>query len=142
MAAPFHRLAEIGGGADFGAASVLTHATTAGMLMSSIFGLLGYLPIVITSCAGFMALLVYLITFWESQTVRNWVETRQARKRARKIARLQAKQKVLVAELEAIEKLRAAKVEAREKVQTAKSEAAIMAATQDVEAAARALHEH
>ena len=45
-------------------------------------------------------------------------------RKARRVARLKAKEKVIVAQLEALETLRQARVDARDKVELAKVEAA------------------
>ena len=81
--------------------------------------IVGYLP-VIAAVAG---LCWYLIQIFESRTVQHWLSNRQMIRKARRIARLKAKEKVIVAQLEALESIRQAKVEARDKVETAKVEA-------------------
>jgi hypothetical protein len=133
----FSRTAEVHGGGDGITASL--HATTVGLFGASVAGVLGYLPVVITSLAGVAALIMYCITIWESRPVQAWVANRASARRTRKLAKLKAKQKILLAQIEAVEKLRVAKAEVRELMETAKSEAAVLVAKQDVETATRAI---
>lgn len=80
---------------------------------------LGYLPAV----AAGVALFWYLIQIWESRTVQHWLANRQMVRKAKKIARLRAKEKVISAQLEALESIRQAKADARDRVEIAKVEA-------------------
>ena len=82
--------------------------------------LLGYL----TPVAAFVALVWYLIQIWESRTIQHWRQNRQMVRKARRIARLRAKEKVISVQLEALESIRQAKVDARDKIEIAKVEAA------------------
>jgi hypothetical protein len=118
----FARLAEINSG---DAMSSAMHAAGVGLLGTSIAGLLGYVPIVITTVAGIMAIIMYTLTVLDHPRYRAWVETRQKRRQARRIAKLKAKQAVLVAKLEAVERMRVARTEAKEIVEGAKTAAAI-----------------
>lgn len=129
------RVAEVNGGPD-GISSAI-HATSVSLFGVSIAGVIGYLPVIITCIAGALAACMYAVTLWESKTVQHWIANRRMLSRAKKVARLKAKQKVLVAELEAMETLRQARTEAREIVEVAKSEAAIMASAEEAHAATK-----
>ena len=84
----------------------------------------------IAAVAGF---LWYCLQIWESRTIQHWWRNLQMKRKAKKIARLRAREKVIIAELDALNVVRAARVEAREKVETAKVEAAKEAAHAAVE---------
>lgn len=91
---------------------------------ATIFGaVVGYLPYI----AAAIAVIWYLIQIWESRTVQHWHENRRMVRKARRVARLKAKEKVIIAQLEALEALRQARVDARDKVEVAKVEAAKVA---------------
>lgn len=98
-----------------------------------IAAILGY----ITPIAAVVALVWYLIQIWESRTIQHWRENRRMVRKAKKIARLKAKEKVIVAQLDALERLRQARVDARDKVETAKVEAAKLAIREETEAASK-----
>lgn len=80
----------------------------------------GYLPFV----AALAGLIWYVIQIWESRTIQHWWRNRQMVRKAKRIAKLKAKERIIVAQLEAMETVRQAKVDARDKVETAKVEAA------------------
>jgi hypothetical protein len=90
----------------------------------------GYLPIL----AAMIALFWYCIQIWESRTVQHWYQNRKMIRKARKIAQLKAKEKVISAQLDALETIRQAKVEARDKLEIAKVEAAKLQLKQETEA--------
>lgn len=98
---------------------------------------LGYLP----PAAAFLALIWYVIQIWESRTVQHWWRNRQEVKKAKRLVRLRAKEKVLVAKIEALAKVRAARVEARDQVEQAKVEAAKLQVHEETEITARGDHE-
>lgn len=95
-----------------------------------------FLPGIVTVAGGIMAILWYGIQAWESKTCQDWHLRRLARRKALKIAKLQAKQKVVAAQLDALELRRAAAATATELVATAaadaKQEVAKATATQAV----------
>ena len=99
---------------------------SAGAIVATFFGYLPY----IAAIAGFIW---YCIQIWESRTIQHWWRNFQMKRKAKKIARLRAREKVIIAELDALNVVRAARVEAREKVETAKVEAAKEAAHAAVE---------
>ena len=82
--------------------------------------IIGWLPYI----AAAIAILWYVIQIWESRTVQHWHENRRMVRKAKRVARLKAKEKVIVAQLEALETLRQARVDARDKVEVARVEAA------------------
>ena len=92
---------------------------------------MGYFPIV-AALAGFVW---YVIQIWESRTVQHWWNNRREVKKAKKLMRLRAKEKVLVAKIEALAKVKAAKIEARDQVEAAKVEAAKLQAHEEVQIA-------
>ena len=91
--------------------------------------LVGWLPPI----AALFGIVVCAITIYESKTFQHWKRNRVLKHRAKKLAKLRAKEKLVIAEIQALETLRAAKVEASEMVADAKSEAAqlIIHATAD-----------
>jgi hypothetical protein len=111
--------------ADGDIMSSMGHAVGVSLFSASVVGLFGYLPIVITSAAGVMAFIVYTLTVLDHPRYRAWIDTRQKRRQARKLAKFKAKQAVLVAKIEAVEKLRVARTEAKELVEGARTAAAI-----------------
>ena len=94
---------------------------------------LGYFPII----AAFAGFVWYSIQIWESRTIQHWWRNRVEIKRAKKLVRLRAKEKVLVAKIEALAQVRAARVEARDKVEQAKVEAARLQVHEEADIAAR-----
>jgi hypothetical protein len=129
------RIAEVNGGPD--TASIAVHLGSVSLFGVSIVGIIGYLPIFITSIAGILACCMYAVTFYESKTVQHWLNNRRQLKMAKKVAKLKAKQKILEAELVAVEKVRMARSEARELVESAKSEAFIAQTQEATEAATK-----
>lgn len=95
--------------------------------------ILGLLPAI----AALGAAVWYLIQIWESRTCQHWIANRRMKYRARKIARLKAKQKVLEAKLQAAGVLKEARYVARDKVETATAEAAVDKVVAEAELAHR-----
>jgi hypothetical protein len=93
------------------------HVASIGALIASF---IGWLPAIV----ALIPAIYYLILIWESSTVQHYIRNLRMRRKARRIARLKAKAKVVQAELEAEEVVRVARVEAREKVKVAAHEAA------------------
>lgn len=87
------------------------------LVISTIFGWLPYM-------AAGVGLVWYCIQIWESRTIQHWWRNRQMVKRAKKIAKLRAREKVILAELDALELKRAAQHAAVEKVEKARVAAA------------------
>lgn len=108
-------------------ASQVVDAIGAGAIIAAI---IGYLPII----AAAVALVWYVIQIWESRTIQHWVENRRMVRKAKKVARLKARERVIVAQLEALEALRQARVDARDKVEVARVEAAKLAAIETADA--------
>ena len=114
--------------------SLHTPTTVVGDIISAgdiVGSFLGYLPIV----AAFAGLIWYVIQIWESRTVQHWWRNRQEVKKAKKLIKLRAREKVLVAKIEALALTRAARVEARDKVEQAKVEAAKLQVHEETRAA-------
>lgn len=99
--------------------------------------ILGSLLQMLPALAALVGLIFYTIQIWESRTVQHWHQNRKMVRKARKISRLKAKEKVIVAQLEALETLRQARVTARDKVEIAKVEAAKLVAQETTAAAAK-----
>jgi hypothetical protein len=108
-------------------AAVVGDIVSAGAIVASF---LGYVPLI----AALFALVWYMIQIWESRTVQHWWRNRQMVKKAKKVARLKAKEKVIVAQLLALETLRQARVNARDMVETAKVDAAKIQIHEETEA--------
>lgn len=87
-----------------------------GLTSGAIFG---WVP----AAAAFASLLWFTIQIWESRTIQHWLNNHRMIKKAKKIARLKAKEKVIIAQLEGLESVRQAKAEARDKVEQAKVDA-------------------
>ena len=106
--------------------NIIGDVISAGAILGTILGDLPYV-------AAFAGMIWYTIQIWESRTVQHWWRTRQMIRKAKKITKLRAKEKVIVAQLEALELIRHAKVDARTKVETAKVEAAKLEAHEATE---------
>jgi hypothetical protein len=99
----------------------ITQLTGHSISLAAIFGtLFGWFPPV----AAAAAFIWYSIQIYESKTFQHWHRNRMMMRRARKLAKLRAREKMVIAEIEAIEKVRSARVEAREIVATAQAEGA------------------
>ena len=83
--------------------------------------------------AAFAAFVWYVIQIWESKTTQEWWVRRAATIKARQIAKLQAKEKLITARLLALQTVQAAKKEARQMVDNAAIEAAAVAARREAE---------
>lgn len=81
--------------------------------------IVGWIP----AAAAFASLIWFTIQIWESRTIQHWINNRREVHKARKVARLRAKEKVIIAQLEAMESVRQAKADARDKVASAMVEA-------------------
>jgi len=108
--------------------ALITDVVSAGAIIGTILGDLPYV-------AALAGMVWYTIQIWESRTVQHWWRNRQMVRKAKKIARLRAKEKVIVAQLEALETIRQARVDARTKVEVAKVEAAKLEAHEATETA-------
>jgi len=93
------------------------HSLSGTAILGSLVGL--FPPV-----AAAAAFVWYVIQVYESRTFQHWFRNRQMVHRAKKLARLRAKEKIVLAKIEAIEKVRIANREARDLVETAKSDAA------------------
>jgi hypothetical protein len=109
--------------------SPIGHTLSTSAIVLSVFG---YLSPLFTAIATSFSIIWFGIAIYESKTFQHWNRNRLMKKKAKKIASLRAKEKVIVAELEALELVRSAKSEAREKVAVAKSEAADIVAKEAI----------
>lgn len=89
---------------------------SAGAIIGAI---IGYLP----ALAALGAVIWYIIQIYESRTFQHWIANTRMKYRARKLARLKARQKVLQAEVEALTVRKTARTVARELVEQARVEA-------------------
>jgi len=85
----------------------------------------GWIPILLGTFATVLSIVWFAIQIYESRTFIYWKNNQLMKRKAKKIARLKAKEKILAAQILAIETVRSAKVEAREKVAQAKTEATL-----------------
>lgn len=99
---------------------------SAGAIIGAILGLLPAL-------AALGAIVWYLIQIYESRTFQHWIANLRMKNRARKLARLRARHKVLEAQMEALGIKKAARVAARELVEQAQAEATVKLAHDEVE---------
>lgn len=90
----------------------------AGGIVGTLFG---YLPAI----ASVLSIIWFGIQIYESRTFTHWKNNWIMKHKAKKIARLKAKEKVLAAQILAIETVRAAKVEASLQETEAKTEATL-----------------
>ena len=82
--------------------SIIGDALSALAIVGAVFGYLPY-------AAAVAGLVWYLIQIKESHTFASWWNNRKMLKRAKKISKLRAREKIILAELEALESVRAAK---------------------------------
>lgn len=90
----------------------------------------GWLPAV----AAGIAAIFYIIQIWESATVRHYLANRKMVRKAKKIAKLRAREKIITAQLAALETVRQAKAIAKETVAVAQAEAAQQVVVESIEA--------
>lgn len=105
------------------AGNIISLAAIAGTLA-------GWLPLF----AALVAIIWYSIQIWESATVRNYLNNRRKINKAKKIARLRGKEKLILAQLDALETVRAAKATAKEVLAVATAEAAKQVTADSIEA--------
>lgn len=87
--------------------------------------------------AALASALWFSLQIYESRTFQHWKRNRQFKSRARRLAKLRAKEKITLAEIAALEKLRHAKLEASDIVAGAKAEAAALTAHEETVAACK-----
>lgn len=85
---------------------------------------LGYLPPMLGAFGSGLGIIWFLLQIYKDQTFQNFIHNLKTKKQARKLARLRARERVVIAKIDAIEKVRSAHVEARELVAHEKAEAA------------------
>jgi hypothetical protein len=102
-------------------------------------GYLGYLPPFLNILGAIAALIWFIICIKESRTFVTWARNRQAKWNVRHLAKLRAREKIVVARIEAAEKLRQARVAARELIDHEIAEAAKLVAQADIASQASAV---
>jgi len=108
---------------------VLSALAAALALLGQFFGFLGNS---IPYLSGLAALVWFCIQIWASRAIQHWWNNVREVRRAKRLVRLRAREKVLVAKIEALAKVRQARVEARDIVEQAKVVAALDAAHEHV----------
>jgi hypothetical protein len=98
---------------------------TGAVVISILSKLLGFLGDGITYAGALAGLTWFCIQIWRSREIQHWWHNRQEVRRAKKLVRLRAKEKVLEAKIAALAKVRQARVEARDLVEQAKVDAAL-----------------
>ena len=93
-----------------------------------------WLPSVIGAIGGFFAGVFYVVQLYESRTFQHWKNNFLAKYRAKKLAKLKAREKIVLAQIKALEKIRHARVEAREIVAEATADAAKLLASENSKA--------
>lgn len=96
----------------------------------SVIVILATLASVLPAFAALAAVIWYAVQIYESDTCQKMLEARRMKRKARRIARLRAEQKLLLAELEALTIVRDARVVAEQKVSDATAEAAVALSNQ------------
>jgi hypothetical protein len=76
----------------------------------------------------------FAVQIYESRTFQHWNRNRQMRSRAKKLARLRAREKITLAQIAAIERVRHARSDAKDIVAEAKAAAAALLVSQDTAA--------
>lgn len=97
---------------------------------ASVFVILATLASLLPAFAALAAIIWYAVQIYESDTCQKYLEKRRMKRKAALVARLRAKQKVVLAELEALTLVRDARVVAEQKVSVATAEAATDLANQ------------
>jgi hypothetical protein len=119
---------------DFSALKAVGHFFATGGIVGSIFSIFPFI-------AAFVAFIWYLIQIYESRTFQHWRANFLMRRRAKKLARLHAKEKIVAAQIAALEKVRQARAEARDIVADAATEAANLINTETTRANAASIVE-
>lgn len=110
--------------------------------------ILSYLPQVVAVIVGLMAIAYYAVQLWESKTIQDRRHKFLEGRRLKKIAKLQAAERIVVAQLEALSVKRAAnaaaaqlvqagEAAAKQKLETAQLDAQILLQRQNTEAASK-----
>lgn len=96
---------------------------------------LGYLPAVGAALVTTLGAIFYAIQIYESNTFQHWRSNHLMKRKARKLAKLRAKEKLVLAKIEALQTLKVARVEAQRVLSVAQADAAKIAAKSPVEIA-------
>lgn len=108
-----------------------------GAIVALILAWSGYLAPLLTALATVASLVWFAICIWESSTIQHWKNNLIMRHRARKLARLKARELKVQASITAIELLRSARTDAKEVVAAAAADAARLLAHEPVQNAAK-----
>ena len=101
--------------------------------LSIIIGALGN---ILPGAATLASLIWFLIQIYQSRTFKVWHHNWSVARHARRLAKLEAKQRLVQAQIKALELVRSAKVTARNTIEEAKSDATALLAVQVAAAAA------
>lgn len=82
-----------------------------------------------------------VVQLYESRTFQHWKANYLMKRRAKKLAKLRAREKIVVAQIAALEKIRTARKEARDMVAEASAEAAKMVAEESTNASVKKIIE-
>lgn len=99
--------------------NALAHSTAIASLATTLAGMFGYLPLIITCIAGVFAACAYAVTIWESVTIQQAWSRWAFNRRAKKIAKLRSRQAILAAKLTALETVKTAQVAAKNMISDA-----------------------
>lgn len=92
--------------------------------VTSLVGVLGYIPIAVAVFAGLAGGVSYTLTIIRDPTIQMWVARHRQKRQAAKIKRLKAKQLIVNARIEALERMNQVKAEITSQVEEAKKVAA------------------
>lgn len=136
----FHRLAEVVP-PDYVPPIVNTAAgasMTMAFLWANMYSALGYWPYWSGGLASVAALIYYVLTVLQMPIVQVYLKDRAVVKKAKRLAKLEAAQKITAAKIEALTTVKHAQAHADETMETAKAEAAkIIAGAVDANARSR-----
>jgi hypothetical protein len=109
---------------SLGDAGLTTHIVgPAVVIISTVNYFLDKIPLVVTTIAGILVIVLYSLQIWKDSSVQHALRNWRMKRKFRKIRKIKARQKVLIAQLEALEIVKQARIEAREKVEQATAEA-------------------
>lgn len=109
------------------------HVISSAFLATVVAYITGIIAPILGVLVGIMALVWYTIQIWESAFMSRWRLRIAARHKARQIAKLQRKEKIILAKLDALKVVQDAKITAQGIVQDARIEATKDAAHKSIE---------
>jgi hypothetical protein len=107
-------------GDQLDASHMAGHLLSSGATLIAILGIFGAALGVVSGMAG---LIWFCLQIWENRTFQHWIMNRRMVSRARKVARLKAREKILVAKIEALQMQRQARADARALLENAATDA-------------------